>query len=359
MESFGIAHKLRQSVKGLAAVGGVELKNSYTVLDEDVAYPVDPRTVEMLGFGFDYYMEVFRVLETRYEVSGLHFFISIRCPNQLPKYGPSVILLLLSDVWYLFRPYFYRIRCVFKCMTIRPQLVATGSDAQQLLSTVMQYVLRSISHSRSWLWSRLSTLGSGEARMRMYPLPLGYFFNPGVARTGIRDRDVGFSFAGSVEYIANEGFNLRRVLVPPKLISRRMMAAAVERYLKGRPNSGMVKKTDHFMESIANREEYLNLLKRSKIVLCPRGDISETYRFFEAAACGCVIVCEPLPAAWYYEGQPAVILDDWRKLDAVLDELLSNEAKLAEIAQRTVEYWRDRVSEAAVARYIAAHLSAS
>lgn len=359
MDSFGIAEKLRRSVKDHAAEGRVALKNSYTILDEDAAYPIDPRTVETLGFGFDYYMEVFRVLESSYDISGFDFFISIRCPNQLPKYGQSVVLFLLSDVWYLSRPYFYRIRCVFKCMTIRPQLVATGSDAQRLLSTVVQYVLRSFSHSYSRIWSRLNTLRIGAARPRMYSLPLGYFFDPGAPPAGIRQRDVGFSFAGSVEYVPNEGFNLRRVLAPPKLVSRRMMAVALEAYLKRRPNSGVVKRTDHFMESIGNREEYLTLLKRSKIVVCPRGETSETYRFFEAAACGCAIICEPLPLAWYYEGQPAVIVNDWRKLDTVLDELLTNDAKLTEIARRTAEYWRDLVSEAAIARYIVAQLSVS
>ena len=279
MDSFGIALKLLQSVKGSAAGGKIALRNSYTVLNEGEAYSVDPRTVEMLGFGFDYYMEVFRVLEARYNVSGFDFFISIRCPSQLPKYGPSVILLVLADMQYLLRPYFYRIRCVFKCMTIRPQLVVTGRDAQQLLSIVVQYVIKSIFHSCSWLLSRLSTLGSGQAELRIYPVPYGYFFNPGTVHEGMAGRDVGFSFAGSVEYFVNEGFNPRRILPPPKLISRKMMVAALERYLKRRPNSGMVKKTEHFMESIANRNEYLDLLKRSKIVLCPRGEVSENLSF--------------------------------------------------------------------------------
>jgi glycosyltransferase involved in cell wall biosynthesis len=356
MESFGIAEKLRRSAKG--STGGA-LKNSYTIIDGDAANPIDPRTVETLGFGFDYYMEVFRVLESSHDISGLDFFISIRCPDLLPRYGKSVVLFVLCDPWYLFRPYFYRIGGVFKCHTIRPQLVGTGSDPQQFLSTVVQYALRSISHFRSRLRSRILTLGTSEARARVYSLPLGYFFNPGPPSTEIRDREVGFSFAGSVEYIANDGFNLRRLLAPAKLISRRKMAAALETYLTRHPNSGMVKKTSHFMESISHREEYLNLLKRSKVVVCPRGEISETYRFFEAAACGCAIICEPLPLAWYYEGQPAVIVNDWRKLDTVLDELLTNDAKLTEIARRTAEYWRDLVSEAAIARYIVAQLSVS
>jgi len=356
METFGIALKLRQSAE---RIGAATLKNSYTVLNEGAAYSVDPHTAEMLGFGFDYYMEIFRVLEARHDVSGLDFFISIRCPSALPKYGPSVVLIVLGDLQHLLRPYFYRIRCVFKCMTIRPQLVVTSWDAEQLLSIVIQYVIKSISHSRSWLVSRLSTLGSGQGKLRVYAVPYGYFFNPGAVPEGIEGRDVGFSFAGSVEYFVKKGFNPRRLLTPPKLISRRMMMDALERYLKKHPNSGVVKKTEHFMESIANRNEYLDLLKRSKIVLCPRGEVSETFRFFEAAAAGCAIVCEPLPSTWYYENNPAVILNDWRKLDTVLDELLANNNRLAELAKQSFEYWRERVSELATAKYIVDRLSAS
>jgi hypothetical protein len=359
METFGITPQLRRSAERVAAGGPAALKNSYTVLNEGSAYSVDPHTVEMLGFGFDYYMEIFRVLEASYDISGLDFFISIRCPTELPKYGPSVVLLVLGDMQYLLRPYFYRIRCVFKCMTIRPQLVVTSWDAEQLLSIVIQYVIKSISHSRSWLVSRLSTLGSGQGKLLVYAVPYGYFFNPGAVPEGIVGRDVGFSFAGSVEYFVKKGFDPRRLLTPPKLISRRTMIDALERYLKKHPNSGVVRKTEHFMESITNRNEYLDLLKRSKIVLCPRGEVSETFRFFEAAAAGCAIVCERLPSTWYYENNPAVILNDWRKLDAVLDELLANEMRLAELARQSFEYWRERVSEVATAKYIVDRLSAS
>lgn len=350
MESFGLAEKLCRSAAAADTGKRVGLKNSYIVLDESGAYPVDPRTVDTLGFGFDYYMEVFRIVENKYDVSGIDFFISIRCPYRLPKYGQTVVLVVLGDEWYQFRPYFYRIRCVFKCRTRGPQLDNIKGDAQQVLSTVVQYGIKFIWHTWSRVHSRMRTRG-GYAYV--YPLPLGYFHNPNAMLTKAEKADLGFSFAGSVEYVVAGSLNPRRLLPPPKLLSRRRMCAAADAYLKKHPNSGVLKETAHFMESIANREEYLSLLNRSKIILCPRGEGTETYRFFEATAAGRAIVCESLPKVWYYEDHPARIVNDWRELERTLDDLLNDEVNLAAIMKRTAKYWRDRLSEPAVARHIA------
>ena len=99
---------------------------------------------------------------------------------------------------------------------------------------------------------------------------------------------------------------------------------------------------------------YTQALANSKIALCPRGNYdAESYRIFEAAKLGCVIVSEPLPSRWYYQGCPAVILRTWSELPGVLRDLLSEPAKLRRLSRRGRQWWDSTVSEAAVARFIA------
>ena len=64
---------------------------------------------------------------------------------------------------------------------------------------------------------------------------------------------------------------------------------------------------------------YWERLGRAKICLVPRGDTLETYRFFEAARAGSVIVSERLPSTWFYDDAPAMQLSDAREVFSMLD----------------------------------------
>jgi hypothetical protein len=92
------------------------------------------------------------------------------------------------------------------------------------------------------------------------------------------------------------------------------MAKTAREYLRLHPGSGLLRLTDGFLGSVSNVEDYWSLLSRAKIVLCPRGGVPETYRFFEAIAAGCVVISEALPGAWYYDDHPAVIVRNWKRL---------------------------------------------
>ena len=350
-------HKLREYSK-TSSSGRPELNNIYTILHRDIQCDVDPRQISDLGWGVDYYMRIFNAIESSGKISSLHFFISIDSPRALPKYGSSVVLFILGDERYLFRRYFYKIGCIFRCYTAWPPMPSLSYSLPMLVSGVSQYIRRFVPSFSSWLVLRLSRLLRWSDGEDIHSLPLGYFFHPGKDRISFRERGIGFSFAGSIEYVIPFPFDIRRILSPPKLISRRSMFAAIQDYLAAHPNSGIVKTTASFWNSVEGDDEYLDLLNRSKIVLCPRGNLVETFRFFEAAAAGCVIICEPLPAAWYYEKHPAIVLRNWRHVDKVLDRLLGDEQKLLEVANRTAAYWKDRVSEDAVAIYIEGKLTA-
>ncbi|UOQ74417.1 hypothetical protein [Hymenobacter cellulosilyticus] len=99
--------------------------------------------------------------------------------------------------------------------------------------------------------------------------------------------------------------------------------------------------------------KYTDLLYNCKISLCPTGILSvETLRHFESMRAGCIVISEPLPKAYYYDGSPMIILDDWSKLDGVVKDLLANPQKMSELQQKTLDWWENICAEPAVAKHI-------
>jgi hypothetical protein len=99
---------------------------------------------------------------------------------------------------------------------------------------------------------------------------------------------------------------------------------------------------------------YTATLANAKIALAPRGNYdAESWRLFEAAKLGCVIVTEPLPPRWYFRDCPAVSIRKWSLLPVVLKDLLHDPSTLAQLSLRSRQWWTETVSEAAVANSIA------
>ncbi len=110
--------------------------------------------------------------------------------------------------------------------------------------------------------------------------------------------------------------------------------------------------TERFRAGLAP-DEYASLLMDAKVVFAPMGTRSPvTFRFFEAARAGNVIVSCELPRTWYYDPFPGIIVEDWDALPELLDPLFRDPGRLEELHHRTVEYYRNCCSEDVVARYI-------
>jgi hypothetical protein len=96
---------------------------------------------------------------------------------------------------------------------------------------------------------------------------------------------------------------------------------------------------ESFMAAFAqDPSEYVRSLLDTKICLAPRGGSTETFRVFEGAVAGCVIVTEPLPPAWFYGGLPRVELRSWSELPSVVGELRSHPS-LLELMSRNARDW--------------------
>jgi hypothetical protein len=111
---------------------------------------------------------------------------------------------------------------------------------------------------------------------------------------------------------------------------------------------------EHFSSGTAlGPEAYSRLLMDTKVALCPRGNFDETFRLVEAARAGCVAVAESVPQRWYNRGAPVLPITDWRRLPEVLERAFADPAGLARRSEQMAGWWREQLSEGAVARYVA------
>lgn len=100
-------------------------------------------------------------------------------------------------------------------------------------------------------------------------------------------------------------------------------------------------------------EEYSRIMSNTKVALVPWGSASlDTFRFYEAARCGCVVLCAPQNTYEFLEGSPHIEINSWDKIDRYLDEILSDPVEAAAIGQSTYDFWKNNLSAEASAQYI-------
>ena len=261
-----------------------------------------------------------------------------------------------------------QVLATFKCYGARPFRMPIGTrpgitDALELAHYLRRLLL--------WLPGAL-TVGApaklARRRLSIFPLPLGYYNQEARPMLAPRDRRWLISFAGSgvVEERARVGAGqplaaLRRALGTPKQRSRARMSAALaglERQLP--PGSVAMVTLEDFPSLLPGHDgdarsltaSYSDLLAGSCISLVPRGNSAETFRFFEALRAGCIVICEPLPDHWFYRGAPVITVRDWSELPAVVLPLVRDQVRLEELHLATLDWWRTRCSEDAVAAYV-------
>jgi hypothetical protein len=105
-----------------------------------------------------------------------------------------------------------------------------------------------------------------------------------------------------------------------------------------------------FAEGQPNR--YSQSMMQTKICCAPRGTSIETYRLYEAMRYGCIIISEPLPPHWFYQGAPILQVANWTELNTLLPRLLSNPELMLKLHQQTLDWWQKKCSEVACGQYI-------
>jgi hypothetical protein len=103
-----------------------------------------------------------------------------------------------------------------------------------------------------------------------------------------------------------------------------------------------------------NSFQYCNGLRHSKVVLAPKGFINtETFRIYEAMQYGCIVVTDKLPKRKYYEGIPAIQIDNWHDGIKQVKKILNDENLLLELSDMHRKFYNDKLSPIATANLIA------
>ena len=267
----------------------------------------------------------------------------------LPRYGRDVVVIQRAGPDGRPPAYAHRVLAVFKTHAARPVLAARAGrePAGLTITSVLSY---------------LKVLGAGvPSRLRtraiVEPIPMGVMWMPDVPSRPIAERPVDVLFRGSVETAERAG--LRGRLGTPKNRSRQAMVAALERLRAEAPELSIdVELTPSSTASKhAGPEEYWASLAGAKLCLVPRGDTLETYRLFEAARAGCVIIGERVPPNWFYDPAPVIDMTGWRGLGECVRALLADPAALAERQRGTLEWWEHYAGPEAAGRHVASRLA--
>lgn len=175
---------------------------------------------------------------------------------------------------------------------------------------------------------------------RVFPLPLGYLTGfMGSCSTPILQRKFDYFFSGS--HNSNGRDDMGKALSRRSKDGRRKHVEFYDGWAKG-----------------MKMGKYSLMLSNTKIALCPPGYLSsESFRIFEAARCGCVLLVgdgrelkmpRDVP---YYRDFPGIFVDDWSDL-SIIDELLKDPARMKEISRRTVDWYNRCIDPKAVGSWM-------
>lgn len=200
---------------------------------------------------------------------------------------------------------------------------------------------------------------------RLHPFPIGYFNEVG-SQTSVSfaERDVSVFFAGFMNRNRVDFYKQFQPLwwLGQKNIPGRYPRELARRILKRFPKSldfdgflpdAIVRFTGGFAKGLSG-PEYAQTLARTKIALCPPGFVAnETIRHWEAMRLGCIVISAPLPPLHFYKGSPIIELDDWSNLVPTLKDLLKDPENLHRRHLATVNWWKSKCCDEAVADYMA------
>jgi hypothetical protein len=310
------------------------------------------------GYFFNYYVRIFREFEKVSSLSGLTFYLISnhdRVP-ELPSYGDSVVAVIRSDEECWIPPYLNKVRFVFKTYGFEPWCGSLSSQSPASIAKCVRDWGR-------WTWHYLLYLresGFSPRRGRKKVLPLGYARQTDLPGKPFESRRYLVGFLGSLENREYSRFSLKRLIASPKIVARSRMAQAIQKLAAWAPESVFYGTTSSFTESTMSGagKRYTEIMVDTKIALAPRGSSIHTSRFTEAMRQGCVVICDRLPPHWFYADSPAIQIDDWNTLEAVVKALAADPDRLMDLHRRSLAWWDEKLSERAVAQVMATCLEA-
>lgn len=296
-----------------------------------------------------YFVQILAELDRLLPDAGLTFVLTWHLDRFDARMKDSVVL-LVGDEMYQTPSYINRVRAVFKTGGIRRNPL---SQTLRLPFSVSWRVMLRDARNAAVRFRRALRFGApSDRQVPIHPLPLGYFALQETVPAPVEQRPVDVFFAGSLSV---SGRGLR-----PSVHARLQMSAALAECRAALPQHRIESTIDVAAGArVLSPEQYTRALAGTKIALTPRGNFDETFRLFEAAKLGCIIVSEPLPPRWYYENCPVQIIRAWSDLPAAVERLLSNLDRLGDLSQQTRRWWDETLSEPAIAKYISMRIGSA
>jgi hypothetical protein len=292
----------------------------------------------------DYFGKIFAMVDKQLDGWNLDFVMTWSL-DEAPIQGKNVVIFLIGDEMSQSPAYANQVKAIFKTGGVKPfctvNLDSLIYSSLEILRETRNLLKR---HQRRWRNQQHNT----GVRSMIFPIPLGYHAQVGVPMVPMATRKWDVFFAG--HSLKPQWNKPRSWLLSPRAYSRNQLGREVVRLQEN--NRALA---CNFVAGNSRRlspMEYSAQLADSKICLVPRGNFHETFRFLEAARAGCILISEPMPDLWYYQGNPAVIVKSWNRLDQVLDSILNFPDRMMKLHNDSIAWWRNRACEKAVADYV-------
>jgi len=311
-----------------------------------------------------YFSTAASIIESACSGQGFHFHFTANL-NTVPVRGPKSVVFVMSEENGLLPRYTGSVGAVFKCYGAKlvPSAELFLDHPSLVVSSLAKdaVVCKRVLASR-WRW-RIDHLRHGDALASptVHHIPLGYHSLPPPDLTPWDARVNDVFFAGSIRQKVVERKGIFHI-PNPKEVVRNDLALALERFAEAKTwKLRLLLATGFVPHAVAwglaakgttmSPDDYMKEMANSKICLAPRGTSFETFRHYEAACVGCVVVSDRLPATWFYRNIPFVFVKDWRNLDELLDRLLRDPSNLKRLHEETLRWWKSRLSPAALAEF--------
>jgi hypothetical protein len=312
----------------------------------------------------DFCGRILQILEQRLGPRELTFYITFDEVKALPSYGSSVVVIITGDEACHIPLYAHKVLAVFKpygtdlFLGPNPFRYPSYQNWMNCIQFLKNWVRRISGMLNDWMYN------FGRHRRHVFPIPLGYYKQLELPIRPFTSRSCDIFFAGSVHNDTYPQKSLKSWMMSwlkaPKTLSRQQMVLQVNLAQRNHPEwkLELVLTSGFFSTPTNDASHYSRQLMNAKICLDPRGTSFETYRFFEAMRYGCIVISESLPSRWFYDGSPAIIIEDWRNLEQVLAELLNHPELMLQKHLESLRWWEEKCSPQAAAKYIVRQLCA-